>query len=78
MKSERILHNFKNQIVVKDIMNYSDLLKESKSKLRKHLSGLPIEQKIRILVELQKMGKLANPERTKDKMVWECKLKVMT
>ena len=60
---------------MKDRNNYSGLLKHSKSKLRKHLSGLPVKQKIRILIELQKMGKLANPEKTKGKMVWECKLK---
>ncbi len=60
---------------MKDRINHSGLLIDSKSKLRKHLSVLPVEQKIRILIELQKMGKLANPERTKDKMVWECKLK---
>ncbi len=59
---------------MKDRNNYSGLLENSKSKLRKHLSGLPVEQKIRILIELQKMDKLANPEKTKDKMVWECKL----
>ncbi len=60
---------------MRDKNNYSGLLNNSKNKFRKHLSGLPVEQKIRILIELQKMGKLANPEKTKGKMVWECKLK---
>lgn len=52
-----------------------EVIAKSKSALRKYQSRLPIEQKIRILIELQKMGKIANPDKTKKNTVWNCKLK---
>jgi hypothetical protein len=55
--------------------NFPEIIDKSKSELRKYHSRLPIEQKIRILIELQKMGKIANPVKTKNKTVWNCRLK---
>jgi hypothetical protein len=54
---------------------FPEVIDKSKSELRKCQSRLPIEQKIRLLIELQKMGKLANPGKTKNKTVWNCNLK---
>lgn len=50
-----------------EVQNIFDLKKEFHIKQAK----LPIEEKIKILIELQKIGKKANPEKTKDKRVWE-------
>jgi hypothetical protein len=44
---------------------------ESKKEFHKSRAKLPIEEKIKILIELQKIGKIANPGRTKDKRVWK-------
>ncbi|MBK8551192.1 MAG: hypothetical protein IPL53_09100 [Ignavibacteria bacterium] len=44
---------------------------ESKIDFHRSQAQLPIKEKIKILIELQKIGKLANPERTKDKKIWE-------
>ena len=43
----------------------------AKKEFHKNKAKLPIEEKIKILVELQKIGKIANPERTKGKRVWK-------
>ena len=59
----------------KENNGHTEVIDNSKSELRKYQSRLPIEQKIRILIELQKMGKLANPGKTKNKTVWNCNLK---
>jgi hypothetical protein len=59
----------------KEDKDHREVIVKSKSELRKYQSRLPIEQKIRILIELQKMGKIANPVKTNNKTVWNCKLK---
>ena len=56
-----------NKDVREEVQNIFDSKKEFRIKQAK----LPIEEKIKILIELQKIGKLANPEKTKDKRVWE-------
>ncbi len=43
---------------------------KAKEAFHKERAKLPIEEKIKILVELQKIGKAANPK-MKDKRVWE-------
>ena len=44
---------------------------ESKKEYHKIKAGLPIEEKIKILTELQKIAIEANPEKTKGKRVWK-------
>lgn len=44
---------------------------ESKIDFHRSKARLPIEEKIKILIVLQKIGKIANPEQTKDKKVWK-------
>ncbi len=44
---------------------------ESKKKFHSKQSKLPIEEKIKILVELQKIAKAANPSKTKGKRIWK-------
>jgi len=44
---------------------------DSKKEFHRSQAKLPIEEKIKILIELQKIGKIANPEKTKDRRVWE-------
>jgi len=44
---------------------------EAKKEFHRKQSELPIEKKIKILVELQIIGKKANPEMTKGKRVWK-------
>lgn len=43
---------------------------ESKKKFHSKQSKLPIEEKIKILTELQKIGKAANPAKSKNKKIW--------
>lgn len=58
-----------NKVLRNEVPKIFDKKKEFHTKQAK----LPIEEKIRILIELQKIGKLANPEMTKDKRVWDIK-----
>ena len=51
----------------KEVQKIYDL----KKKYHKKCAQLPIEEKIKILIELQKIGKIANPEMTKNKRVWK-------
>ncbi len=44
---------------------------DSKTEYHKSKANLPIEEKIKILIELQKIGKVANPLLTKHKRVWK-------
>lgn len=44
---------------------------DSKKEFHIKRAKLPIEEKIKILIELQKIGKVANPEKTKGKRVWK-------
>ncbi|MDQ3021595.1 MAG: hypothetical protein M3R36_13655 [Bacteroidota bacterium] len=44
---------------------------EAKKEYHKDKAKLPIEEKIKILIELQKIGKIANPEKTIGKRVWK-------
>lgn len=44
---------------------------DSKVEFHRDQARLPIEKKLKILIELQKIGKIANPEKTKGKMVWK-------
>jgi hypothetical protein len=46
-------------------------MNKSKKEFHTSRAKLPIEEKIKILIELQKIGKIANPEKTKDKRVWK-------
>jgi hypothetical protein len=48
---------------------------DSKKEFHMSKAKLPIEEKIKILVELQNIGKKANPGLTKDKRVWEINIK---
>jgi len=50
----------------KEVQNIFD----SKKEFHRSRAKLPIEEKIKILIELQRIGKIANPENTKDKRVW--------
>ncbi|MEO8664383.1 MAG: hypothetical protein ABI462_02710 [Ignavibacteria bacterium] len=56
-----------NKKISKEVKSIFD----SKIKYHKSKAKLPIEEKIKILIELQKIGKIANPARTKDKRVWK-------
>ncbi len=44
---------------------------DSKKEFHRNQAQLMIEEKIKILIELQKIGKIANPEKTKGKRVWK-------
>ncbi len=57
--------------VDKNISKQVKTIFDSKVEYHKSKAKLPIEEKIKILIELQKIGKLANPEMTKDKRVWK-------
>jgi hypothetical protein len=43
----------------------------AKKEFHKQRAKMPIEEKIKILIELQKIGKKANPEKTKNKRIWK-------
>ncbi len=55
----------------KDINNEIQKIIDSKKEFHIKQAKLPIEEKIKILIELQKIGKISNPEKTKDKRIWE-------
>lgn len=55
----------------KDITKEVEKIFDAKKKFHIKQAKLPIEEKIKILIELQKIGKIANPEKTKDKRVWK-------
>lgn len=55
----------------KDINKEVQKIFEAKKEFHRKQSELPVEEKIKILVKLQKIGKKANPEMTKDKRVWK-------
>lgn len=54
---------------------YSEIAFEAKKKFRKYQASLPIEEKVKILIELQKIGynilKSTGRELEKGKKVWE-------
>lgn len=50
--------------------SYAEKVFKAKKEFHKSQANLPIEEKIKILVELQKIGIAANPN-MKDKKVWE-------
>jgi hypothetical protein len=53
---------------------YRDLTEkifESKKEFHKEKAKLPVEEKIRILIELQKIAIEANPDKAKGKRVWK-------
>jgi len=53
-----------------DTKSYAEKVFKAKKEFHIAQAKLPIEEKIKILVELQKMGKAANPK-MKDKRVWK-------
>jgi hypothetical protein len=55
----------------KGIENKVQNIFDSKKEFHIKQAKLPIEEKIKILIELQKLGKIVNPEKTKDKRVWK-------
>lgn len=57
--------------IKRDIRNEVQNIFDSKKEFHINRAKLPIEEKIKILIELQKIGKIANPEKTKDKKVWK-------
>jgi len=44
---------------------------ESKKEFHKRKAGLPVEDKIKILIELQKIVIEANPDKSNGKRVWK-------
>ena len=44
---------------------------DSKKEFHKSKATLPVEDKVKILTELQKIAIEANPEKTKGKKVWK-------
>lgn len=49
---------------------YAEKVFEAKKEFHKKQAIMPIEEKIKILIELQKIGIAANPD-MKNKKVWE-------
>jgi hypothetical protein len=55
----------------KEIRNEAQTIFDSKKEFHIKRAKLPVEEKIKIFIELQEIGKIANPEKTRDKRVWE-------